>query len=565
MTSINQYLANEFVHRNLITQEDATKALDIATKTKEPFYRTVVKINAADNEKVYAALGSIIGIPYDTYSSINLNYDLLSKVSTAFMSENRLVPAKIENNVLYALVDDPFDILGANNLEAIYKMKVSLILISDTVMDSLLEAIANKEKRDEITEVQKNRVGPKSMKEGTITLEDDIDAPAVAFANTLLEEAVSVGASDIHIEPQDDTIRVRYRIDGVLKDHCEVSKSMYQALVARYKIISGLDIAERRIPQDGKITVRIKGTEYDFRISTLPILYGEKIVIRIYDVYGAVATLKSLATNKEDEKVMQHMIRNPNGIILLTGPTGSGKTTTLYAMLRELNKPGVNIQTVEDPVENQIPGVNQLQTNVKTGLTFASALRSILRQDPNIIMVGEIRDQETAHIAVQAAITGHLVFSTIHTNDAITTVSRLIDMGVEPYLVSDSLNGAVSQRLVRVLCPKCKKPHIATASEAKMLGLKDKTVIYEPNGCSYCNNTGYKGRAAAFEIMIVGDNIKDAISKKHYSGIELKEAAKRDGLVTLKQKVGMMVAKGLTSIEEYSSLIVDDFDETPQS
>ena len=561
MTSINQYLAHEFVARNIISQEDATKALDIATKNKEMVYRVVIKIKAADTEKVYSALGDILGIPYDVYSSINLNYDLLNKVSTAFISENRLVPVKLEDGVLYALIDNPFDILGANNLEAIYKTKVSLILISDTVMNSLLEAISNKEKRDEMNEIQKTKTGPKTMKEGAITLEDDIDAPAVAFANTLLEEAVAVGASDIHIEPLDESVRVRYRIDGVLKDHCEVSKSMYQALVARYKIVSGLDIAERRVPQDGKISVRIKGVEYDFRISTLPILYGEKIVIRIYDIFGAVHTLKSLANNKEDERVMSYMIKNPNGIILLTGPTGSGKTTTLYAMLRELNKPGVNIQTVEDPVENQIPGVNQLQTNTKTGLTFAKALRSILRQDPNIIMVGEIRDQETAHIAVQAAITGHLVLSTIHTNDAITTISRLIDMGVEPYLVSDSLNGAVSQRLVRVLCPKCKKQHIVTSAEAKMLGIKEKSIIYEPNGCAHCNNTGYNGRAAAFEIMLVGDNIKQSISQKHYSGAELKEAAVKDGFVPLKRKVADMVEKGITSIEEYSSLIVDELDQ----
>ena len=561
MNSINQYLANEFVNRHIITQEDATKALDIAVKNKESIYKTVVKINAAENEKVYSALGDIIGIPYDTFSSINLNYELLSKVSTAFMSEHRLIPAKIDNKVLYALVDDPFDILGANNLEAIYQMKVSLVLVTDTVMNSLLEAISAKEKRDEMNEAQKTRTGPKTMKEGAVSLEDDVDAPAVAFSNTLLEEAVSVGASDIHIEPQDETVRVRFRIDGVLKDHCEVSKSMYAALVARYKIISGLDIAERRVPQDGKISVVIKGIEYDFRISTLPILYGEKIVIRIYDIFGAVHTLKTLANNKEDERTMSYMIKNPNGIILLTGPTGSGKTTTLYAMLRELNKPGVNIQTVEDPVENQIPGVNQLQTNTKTGLTFASALRSILRQDPNIIMVGEIRDQETAHIAVQAAITGHLVLSSIHTNDAITTVSRLIDMGVEPYLVSDSLNGAISQRLVRVLCPKCKKEHIVTASEAKMLGLQQGSKIYEPHGCSYCSNTGYKGRAAAYEIMLVGDNIKDAISRKHYSGQELRDSAKKDGFVPLKQKVADMVKKGITSIEEYSSLVVDEVDE----
>ena len=561
MHSINQYLANEFVARHLISQEDAAKALDIAIKNKESIYKTVVKINATDNDKVYNALSSIIGIPYDTFNSVNLNYELLGKVSTAFMSENRLIPARVENNVLYALVDDPFDILNANNLEAIYHMKVSLILVTESVMNNLLEAIAAKEKRDEMNEAQKNKKeDKKGTKESAVTLEDNVDAPAVAFSNSLLEEAVSMGASDIHIEPQDETVRVRFRIDGVLQDHCEVSKSMYDALVARYKIVSGLDIAERRVPQDGKISVVIKGIEYDFRISTLPLVYGEKIVIRIYDIFGAVHTLKTLANNKDDERIMSTMIKNPNGIILLTGPTGSGKTTTLYAMLRELNKPGVNIQTVEDPVENQIPGINQLQTNAKTGLTFASALRSILRQDPNIIMVGEIRDQETAHIAVQAAITGHLVLSTIHTNDAITTVSRLIDMGIEPYLVSDSLNGAISQRLVRVLCPKCKKEHILTSGEAKMLGLPNNTKIYEPNGCSFCSNTGYKGRAAAYEIMQVGDNIKDSISRKHYSGQELRDSAKKDGFVPLKEKVADMVARGITSIEEYSSLVVDEVD-----
>ena len=557
MKSINDYLAKEFVERKVVSEEDAAKALEISSRSKESFYKVIIKINAADQDKVYNALGDILGIPFTSFSSIGLDYELLNKCSSTFMSDKRVIPVKIEDDVLYVLIDNPFEILGANNLEAIYNMKVSLILISEADMDALLIAITNKEKRDEMNakEAKEN-----SKQNQTEVKEQDnlVDAPAVALANTLLEEAVAVGASDIHIEPMETTVRVRYRIDGVLKDHCEVSKAMFQGLVARYKIISGLDIAERRIPQDGKISVKIKNVEYDFRISTLPLLYGEKIVIRIYDIFGAAHTLKSLTNNKEDERIMSHMIKNPNGIILLTGPTGSGKTTTLYAMLRDLNKPGVNIQTVEDPVENQIPGINQLQTNSKTGLTFASALRSILRQDPNIIMVGEIRDQETAHIAVQAAITGHLVLSTIHTNDAITTVSRLIDMGIEPYLVSDSLQGAISQRLVRVLCPKCKKEHIVSSAEARMLGIPEHSHIYEPCGCTYCNNTGYKGRAAAYEIMNVGENIKESISKKAYSGAQLRDSAVKDGFVPLKAKVADLVKNGITSIEEFSSLIVED-------
>lgn len=559
MKSINEYLAQEFIDRGIVTEEDAAKALELAKSNKESFYKMLIKLEVSDQDKIFSALGDILGIPFTSFSSVGLDYELISKCSTSFLFERRVIPARIEDNVLYVLIDNPFEILSASNLEAIYKMKVSLILITETVMDSLLVAITNKEKRDEML------AAGEAKEDGAVVEDEDeknrnngVDAPTVALANTLLEEAVAVGASDIHIEPMEDTVRVRYRIDGVLKDHCEVSAKMYQALVARYKIISGLDIAERRVPQDGKISVKIKKVEYDFRISTLPLLYGEKIVIRIYDIFGAVHTLKSLANNKEDEKMMSHLIKSPNGIILLTGPTGSGKTTTLYAMLRELNKPGVNIQTVEDPVENQIPGINQLQTNSKTGLTFASALRSILRQDPNIIMVGEIRDQETAHIAVQAAITGHLVLSTIHTNDAITTVSRLIDMGIEPYLVSDSLQGAISQRLVRVLCSKCKKEHIVTAAEAKMLGVHEHSTIYEPHGCSFCNNTGYKGRTAVYEIMKIGDEVKEAISRKCYSGQELKEAATKDGFVPLKRKVADLVANGTTSIEEFSSLIVDD-------
>ena len=552
MESINEYLAREFVARGAVNEFEAKKGLEAATKSREALHKTLLKLKLADTDRVYTALGNIFNIPYQTYSSLNLNYELIDKCSSDFIAQYRIVPVSIENDVLTALIDNPLEIISAKTLEDIYGLKVSLVLVNDAIMDSLILAITNKEKREEM----KNKEGDKGgIREGELELVDDADAPAVALANQILEEAVSVGASDIHIEPQEGSVRVRFRIDGVLMPHSEISQGMYQGLVSRYKIISGLDIAERRIPQDGKISLKIKNVDYDFRISTLPIIYGEKIVIRIYDIFGSVHTLKTLANNKEDERVMSHMIKNPNGIILLTGPTGSGKTTTLYAMLRELNKPGVNIQTVEDPVENQIPGINQLQTNVKQGLTFASALRSILRQDPNVIMIGEIRDQETAHIAVQASITGHLVLSTIHTNDAITTVSRLIDMGIEPYLVSDSLTGAISQRLVRVLCPKCKKEHLLTAAEARTLGLPEKTKIYEPVGCPNCNGTGYKGRTAVYEIMLVGPNVKESISKKAYSGALLKDAAVKDGFKPLKEKVTALVEDGITSIEEFSTLI----------
>jgi len=562
MKSINEYLKAEFTARKVLTKDQISSAFEHAVKNRTLIYKSIVELNLLSMEVVYQTLGEIFDIPFSSYSSNNLDYELLEKCSPSFMSEYRVVPLKEEDDTIFVLIDNPIEIISCSSIETQYQMRASLILITDKAMDNILLSISNKEKRDSATKEGTEKRSEIKLKEPSeLDAPDVVDAPAVALANTLLEEAVAQGASDIHIEPQENNVRVRFRIDGILKEHCEVGKNMHQALVARYKIISGLDIAERRIPQDGKISLKIAKKEYDFRISTLPIIYGEKIVIRIYDIFGATHTIKTLANNKDDEKIMRQLIRNPNGIILLTGPTGSGKTTTLYAFLRELNKPGVNIQTVEDPVENQIPGINQLQTNTKTGLTFASALRSILRQDPNIIMVGEIRDQETAHIAVQAAITGHLVFSTIHTNDAITTISRLIDMDIEPYLVSDSLAGAISQRLVRTLCPKCKKEHVVTYEEAKMLGIKEKSIIYEPNGCPHCSNTGYKGRAAVFEIMTVGKNVRDCISKKNYSSSEIFESAKKDGLIPLKQKVAQMVANGITTIEEFSTLVVDDYNQ----
>ena len=434
-----------------------------------------------------------------------------------------------------------------------FGLPVSLELIDKEVMDDLLKQISYADRRDRaINDLGKEDEADTS---GNEDITKYLSAPAVALANTLLEEAVALGASDIHIEPMENEVRVRYRIDGVLVEHCTVGLNLYQALLARYKIMSQLDIAERRIPQDGKITLTINGREFDFRISTLPIIYGEKIVIRIYNTLGDQITVSKLAADKNDERRIRNLIRSPHGIILLTGPTGSGKTTTLYAFLKELNKPGVNIQTVEDPVENQVPGTNQLQVNTKQGLTFASALRSILRQDPNIIMIGEIRDEETAHIAVQAAITGHLVFSTIHTNNAVTTIARLIDMGIEPYLVSDSLAGAISQRLMRKLCPDCKKEHIVDEHESKLLGIPKGSKIYEATGCQKCNFTGYKGRIAVFEILEISTNIKNSIDMKKFGSEELYEAALKDGLIPLRDRAAAMVKEGITSIEEFNALI----------
>lgn len=315
-----------------------------------------------------------------------------------------------------------------------------------------------------------------------------------------------------------------------------------------------LDISERRRPQDGKISLVEGNTTYDFRVSTIPTIYGEKIVIRLYSSFNDTEDLKYLCTNEEDFKMINSFLESPNGIVLLTGPTGSGKTTTLYSFLMKLNKEDTNIITIEDPVENQIDGINQVQVNYKTGLDFATALRSVLRQDPNIVMIGEIRDSETAYIAVQAAITGHLVFSTVHTNDAITTLTRLIGMGVEPYLVSDAIRGAVSQRLVRKLCPHSKKEHLVTKEESEFLDIPVGTVVYEPNGCEFFNGTGFVERIAVFEMLQMTDELRQIVNTNHENSNLIKETAIKSGFKELYEKTSDLVRSGVTSIAEFKQI-----------
>ncbi|MBQ2711961.1 MAG: type II/IV secretion system protein, partial [Clostridia bacterium] len=368
--------------------------------------------------------------------------------------------------------------------------------------------------------------------------------------------AIPFRTSDIHIEPFEKIVRVRYRIDGDLQDRAEFLIESYPAICARLKILAGLNIAERRIPQDGRINLNINGTEYDFRVSTLPTVYGEKFVIRILDKTAFRFTRTELGFTPEENSTIDKILAHPYGIVLITGPTGCGKSTTLYSFLKELNRPEVNIVTVEDPVEYTLQGINQTQVNAKANMTFASALRSILRQDPNIIMIGEVRDEETAQIAIRAAITGHLVFSTLHTNDAPGSVSRLMDMGVQSYLVADSLVGVISQRLVKRLCPVCKKKGKTNPREMEILGLDQPINICRPQGCQFCNNTGYKGRIAVHEVMYLSDELREMITKR-MSHEEISAQAEKDGMVTLFNACRNYVLKGITSIAELLS-IADD-------
>ena len=388
---------------------------------------------------------------------------------------------------------------------------------------------------------------------------DVANAPAVRFIDSTLEEAVKVRASDIHIEPNEKNVVVRYRIDGDLHEQSTFDIGFFPAISTRIKILSDIDIAEKRIPQDGHITKVIGGEKFDFRVSTLPTIHGEKFVIRILDKRIFSLSLDELNFSEDVNATINKILHHPHGIILLTGPTGSGKTTTLYSFLRELNKPNVNVVTIEDPVEYSMESINQIQINNKADLTFASSLRSILRQDPDIIMVGEIRDEETAQIAIRAAITGHLVLSTLHTNEAPGAVTRLIDMGVPAYLVSDALVAVISQRLLKRLCPHCRKPVMTSPDQRKALGLQQDAIIYEPNGCPYCNNTGYKGRLAVHEIMYLNNELREVISQPEVTIEEIRKTAiEKAGMMPLFQSARRYVLKGETAYADLLSMIVSE-------
>jgi type IV pilus assembly protein PilB len=423
-----------------------------------------------------------------------------------------------------------------------YVDSISAVVSTASALEDL-----NSEKSEQLVAAQRGET-PSPVQE-----DDVINNPAVRLVDSVIKEAIPYRASDIHIEPFEKNVRVRYRIDGDLQERAEFPIEAYSAICARLKILAGMNIAERRIPQDGRINMIIGGTEYDFRVSTLPTVFGEKFVIRILDKNSFLFTRKDLGFTEAENVVVDRMLSKPHGIILLTGPTGCGKSTTLYSFLKEVNKSSVNIVTVEDPVEYTMQGINQTQVNTKANMTFAAALRSILRQDPDIIMIGEIRDEETAEIAVRSAITGHLVFSTLHTNDAPGAIVRLEDMGIQNYLVADALVGVIAQRLVKRLCPACKKKGRTNAKEMEILGIDEPVSIARPQGCQFCNNTGYKGRIAVHELMYMNDNMRSAVVSE--TNLEkLRKISVDNGMVPLWSSCRNLVFNGSTSIQELMTL-----------
>jgi len=543
---------------NRISPADMEDAIEALSSGQDPI-QFLLKNDKIVPGDVSFAYGHYVNAPFVDLDKVEIEVDFSNLFGIDLLTEYSFLPLyKFDSGLWIIGAEDPGDFALNQLLRATLPGECELLQVEKEKLEGFLKIYsANLAAKNALRSIQNDANAELASRKDASS--DVANAPAVRFIDSTLVEAVKIGASDIHVEPSEKKVNVRYRIDGDLHEQATFDISFFPAISTRIKILSGIDIAEKRIPQDGHITKEIDGEKYDFRVSTLPTIHGEKFVIRVLDKKIFSLSLSELRFSQSVNETISKILLHPHGIILLTGPTGSGKTTTLYSFLRELNKPNVNIVTIEDPVEFSMDSINQIQINNKADLTFASALRSILRQDPDIIMVGEIRDEETAQIAIRAAITGHLVLSTLHTNEAPGAVTRLIDMGVPSYLVSDALVAVISQRLLKRLCPHCRRPVLTTPEQRRGLGLKEDATIYEPNGCPYCNNTGYRGRLAVHEIMYLNDAIRAKINEPGVSMEEIRATAIKDGgMVPLFGAAKEAVLNGETSYNDLLSMIVTE-------
>ncbi len=543
------------INEGLLTEETLGKALELQKEKKKRLGEILVDEGFVSDEAMADALCSQLRMDRADLGNTVITDDILSIFEVEILKKYIVIPveyARNNINMIRVAMADPMDMLAIDDLSMISNRAIEPIVATPReIMLAIDKYYGNAEALKAASDYEQERSDLFAEDEMEKMINDDVSSsPIVQLVNGMLEQAVRQRASDIHIEALEKKVRVRYRIDGSLYEKITYNIKLLPAIVARLKITGGMDISEKRKPQDGRITTFVDGREYDIRVSILPTVFGEKVVMRITNKNALTKDKSELGFPAYELERFDHILKNPHGIILVTGPTGSGKSTTLYTALSELNTEAVNIITVEDPVEANVAGINQVQTNVKAGLTFASALRSILRQDPDIIMIGEIRDGETAQIAVQASITGHLVVSTLHTNSAASTITRLADMGIPPYMIADSTVGIIAQRLVRRLCPKCKRPRLANQEELELLLLEGHEVtIYEPVGCPSCDNNGYRGRIGVYEIMEVTPEVKKIIAKGG-DAEQIKQAALIDGMHTLRMAATDYVLQGITSISE---------------
>ncbi|MDT8715486.1 Flp pilus assembly complex ATPase component TadA [Clostridium sp. 19966] len=504
-------------------------------------------------EDIISTIETQTGIKRVDLNSTSIDKMAIKSLPQSICTKHDLIPFGFNENTIQIAMWDPLNIFAIDDVSISTGFEVeTFIAKKEDIRKNIERQYSNEQVLKAAAELSKeSQEDNKSQAQEEVTFDDIKNAPVVKMVDYLIKNAIEARASDIHIEPFEKSVRIRYRIDGQLQQISSLSVDSLAALVTRIKILANLNIAEKRAPQDGRILMRQENADVDLRVSILPTVFGEKIVIRILSRDNYKIGIENLGMNEYELKQLNNIIKSPHGIMLVTGPTGSGKSTTLYTILNQLNNLDKNIITVEDPVEYTLEGVNQVNVNVKAGLTFASGLRSILRQDPDIVMIGEIRDGETAEIAIRAAITGHLVLSTLHTNDAPSSVMRLIDMGVQSYLVATSLSGVIAQRLVKKICPRCKEEYEASDYEKAILGItkNEAKTLYRGKGCAYCNNTGYSGRTGVYEIMEITREHRDAIVNSNSSEL-LKDLSIKNGMKTLGQACKELVNNGITTVEE---------------
>lgn len=548
--------------QGMITQQQLDTALSEQKIRKTKLGETLIALGYVSQKDFSDVLSRQLGVESVDLRKEGLQDAAIRLVPEDIMKKYELVPFAIDennSNILKIAMSDPMYLPAIDDVSLITGMEVVPYFAPTAQIAMQIDRMFGKKQAMEAAAQYQLEHADELREEEESASNAEVDnAPIVKIVRTMLEQAIRQGASDIHIEPLERNLRIRYRIDGALREVMDYNTTLLPAMVARVKIMSGLDISEKRKPQDGRLTLQVDNREYDVRVSVLPTVFGEKTVMRLTAKDGLSREKKYLGLTPEDEERLDGILKNPHGIILVTGPTGSGKSTTCYTVLSELNREEVNIITVEDPVEANVDGVNQVQVNVRADLTFANALRSILRQDPDIIMIGEIRDGETAGIAVKASITGHLVISTLHTNSTAASITRLIDMGVEPYLIGDSVVGIIAQRLVRKLCPKCRKAREATDQEKKLLMVPASMpqTVYEPVGCEDCGGIGYRGRTAIYEIMPVTAKLRNRIHDK-VTADELQEIAVSEGMSTLRMAAAKKVKEGITSCAEMIKVAYD--------
>lgn len=564
-TDIKKLRLGEYLlKKGLISGEDLLGALDEQKNTGQMLGQILVKKRLIEEQQLYKILSEKLGIEFMELSGIKVPAELISLISEHVARTYCVMPIKLENNILTIAMINPRDTFAIDELRTLTGLIIRPVMSTRSQIDAAIEKYYGLSVGQEMLNLGRgeNFQGTAELEETTgLTDSDGVEiaaeeAPIITLVNNIIHDSVNNRASDVHIEPLKDISRVRFRVDGILHEIKTIPKDDYRSVVSRIKIMANMDIAERRLPQDGSFRLEYEAKHVDVRVSSYPSMYGEKIVMRLLIREFVFLTLNQLGFEQEELRLFQDLIKRPCGIILVVGPTGSGKTTTLYSVLSLLNSREKNIVTIEDPIEYELDGITQSQVNVKAGFTFATSLRSMMRQDPDIILLGEIRDMETAELAVRAALTGHLVFSTLHTNDAPGAVTRLLDMGIEPYLIASCLIGALAQRLVKTICPKCKEQvvapiHILDKFKVEMESVKfTENKFFRGKGCSFCMNSGFKGREGVFELLTVsGDKMKDAITTGFQTAV-LRKLAQEQGFRNMKENGLRKALRGVTTLEE---------------